>query len=141
MRDAPLREGLILLAGLGLLAWPLSLVTGRAEVASGKTVALQSEQGEWVTDVEVLSAHEFEWMELRRGEVVLGRVEGREKEGEFECLLALHGEILTVAARYPEGTPETALQVKLWPGSLPEVVFTLWVEDDLLEEVEVKFHE
>ena len=141
MRDAPLREGLILLAGLGLLAWPLSLVTGKAERGTGQTVAMQTETNEWVTDVEVLSAHDFEWVELRRGEEVLGRVEGPAKEGEFECHLAEHGEILIVAAAYPEGTPETALQWKLWPGSLPEVVFTKWVEGELLEEVEVDFHE
>ena len=141
MRDAPLREGLILLAGLGLLAWPLSLVTGKAEAQSEDTVALQSEQNEWVTDVEVLSAHEFDWVELRLGDEVLGRVEGPAKEGEFECLLPEHGGVLIVAAGYPEGTPATALQWRFWPGSLPEVTFTNWVEDKLLEEVEVRFHE
>lgn len=129
------------MAGLGLLAWPLSLLTGEAKVPSGRVVEVRAQGGEWVTDVEVLSAHEFEWVEVRRGEEVLGRIDGPDKEGEFECLLAEQGETLTVAASYSEEMPETALQFKLWPGNLPEVVFTIWVEGDLLEKVEVKFDE
>lgn len=129
------------MAGLGLLAWPLSLVTGQAKTVAAATVALQSAEGEWVTDVEILSAHEFEWVELRRGKELLGRIEGPTKDGEFECLLREHGEVLTVAASYPDTVPETALQLKLWPGSLPEVVVTLWTDGELLEEVEVNFHE
>ena len=131
----------MLLAGLGLLAWPLSLVTGKPKAQPRDTVVLQSEGNEWVTDVSILSAHPFEWVEIRRGEEVLGRVEGPATGGEFECLMAEHGELLLIESRYPEGTPETALRVQLWPGSLPEVNFTIWGPGVFTEEVEVKFHE
>jgi hypothetical protein len=141
MKDAPLREGLFLLAGLALLAWPLSLVTGKAEARAGGTVAIQSAEGEWVTDVSITTAHPFDWIELRRGEEVLGRIEGPATSGEFECLLSEHGDVLLVESSFPEGTPLTALQVQLWPGSLPEVNFTIWTQGVFVEEVEVKFHE
>ena len=143
MKDGPLREGLILLAGLGLLAWPLSLVTGSPGKVASQALLVDTRGAEdsWVTDVEVRSAHPFQWVELRRGDEVLGRLEGPNREGEFECLLPNHGDLLTVEAQYPEGTPETALEVQLWPGSLPELKFTLWGEGRLLEQVEAKFHE
>lgn len=142
MKDAPLREGLLLLVGLATLAWPLSSLTGgRAGASAAETVAIQSEEGQWVTDVSVQSAHPFEWVEVRRGEEVLGRVEGPSVEGEFECLLAEHGEVLIVAASFSEGAPRTALQVQFWPGSLPEIERTIWTEGEIFEEVEVGFHE
>ncbi|MFC0017819.1 hypothetical protein [Roseibacillus persicicus] len=128
------------MAGLALLAWPLSLVTGQASVSSDEVVALESAEG-WVTDVSVVAVHEFVWMELRRGDEVLGRIEGPEREGEFECLLEKHGEVLVVAAEFVEGTPETAMKVTLWAGAMPEIVLNIWGEGELLEEVEVKFHE
>lgn len=140
MKDAPLREGIILLSGLALLAIPLSLVTGQAEVPAGELVAIETEES-WVTDVNVTAAHEFVWMELRRAEEVIGRIEGPTTEGEFECLVAKHGERLVVAAQFVEEAPETALKVELWAGAMPDVVLNFWGEDKLLEEVEVKFHE
>ncbi|GHC46550.1 hypothetical protein GCM10007100_10230 [Roseibacillus persicicus] len=103
-------------------------------------MALESAEG-WVTDVSVVAVHEFVWMELRRGDEVLGRIEGPEREGEFECLLEKHGEVLVVAAEFVEGTPETAMKVTLWAGAMPEIVLNIWGEGELLEEVEVKFHE
>lgn len=141
MKDAPLREGFLLLIGLGLIAWPLSLVTGQAKVGVTEVVKIQEEDGSWVTDVEVQSAHPFTWMELRKGAEVLGRIEGSVAEGEFECLLAEQGELLTVAAGFPPGTPKTALKLQLWPGNLPEIELTFWSDGDLLQEVDVKFHE
>lgn len=140
MRDAPLREGFYLLAGLALLAWPLANLTGQAKPSASEVVALVS-KGAWVTDVNVVAVHEFEWMELRRGEEILGRIDGPTREGEFECLLEKHGENLIVAAQFVEGAPETAMKVELWAGAMPEVVFNFWAEGDLLEEVEVKFHD
>lgn len=141
MRDAPLREAFFLLIGLCLLAVPLYLIIEKEETVERAVVEIESEGGEWVMDVEVASAHAFDWMELRRGEEVLGRIEGLTTEGEFECLLARHGGMVTLAASYPEGTPETAMRLQLWAGSLPEVAFTVWGEGGLLEELEVKFHE
>lgn len=141
MKDAPLREGILLLSGLAVLAWPLSLATGRPQTPASRTVSTQSEEGEWVTDVSITSAHPFDWVELRRGEQMLGRVEGPEVEGEFEFLLAKEGEVLLIAASYPEGTPLTALQLQLWPGSFPEVNLTLWSEGEIFEEIEVSLDE
>ncbi|MBK1835226.1 hypothetical protein [Roseibacillus ishigakijimensis] len=141
MRDAPLREGLLLAGGLALLIWPLVLVTGQAQAPATEVVAVESSQGQWITDVTVQAAHAFDWMELRRGEEVLGRVEGPTKAGEFECLLERHGEILIVAAQFVEGSPESALKLELWAGAMPEVVLNLWGEGEIFEEVEVKFHE
>ena len=111
MKDAPLREALLLLVGLACVAWPLSLVIGQPSSAVSQVVAIQSADGDWVTDVQVKAAHEFAWMELRREEQVLGRVEGPAVEGEFECLLAQHGEDLIVAVEFTAEAPETALQV------------------------------
>lgn len=141
MKDAPLRECLFLVAGLGVLAWPLALVTGSPKGESSQLMVTTLEAGQWGTDVEVTAAHDFDWVELRRGEDILGRVEGLDKEGEFECLLAEDGETLVVAASFPEGTPETALKLKIWAGAFPEVVLNLWGEGEILEEVKVQFHE
>ena len=141
MKDAPLREGLLLVGGLACLAWPLSMMTGKPAPVPSRLVVAQVVAGDWVTDVQVKAAHEFTWMELRRGEEVLGRVQGPTREGEFECLLAEQGEDLIVAAEFDDDTPETALQVQLWPASLPEVELNFWAEGDLLEEVTIQFYE
>ncbi len=141
MKDAPLREGFLLLGGLGLMAWPLASVTGEPASPAEAVVAIQSSDGQWFTDVELQAAHDFSYAELRIGDRVLGRVTGPAREGEFECQLPTHGGVVTVVASFPEGTPETALKVRLWPGSLPENVFTLWGEGELLEELELNFHE
>lgn len=141
MRDAPLRECLLLLAGLGLLAWPLALVTARPTKTSAEVVATETEEGSLVTDVMVRSAHRFEWFELRRGEAVLGRIQGPALEGEFECELLPHGDKLLVAASFSPESPETALQLALWAGAMPEFGRTFWTQGALLEEVEVDFHE
>lgn len=141
MRDAPLRECLLLLAGLGLLAWPLALVTARPDQAAPSVVAPEAADGSLVTDVMVRSAHPFDWFELRRGEELLGRIEGPTLEGEFECLLSPHNERLVVAAAFGKEIPETALQLELWAGAMPEFVRNFWAEGELLEEVQVDFHE
>ena len=140
MNDAPLREGILLLSGLALLALPLSFVTGQAEVSARELVTTETEDS-WVTDVNVMAAHEFAWMELRRGAEAIGRIEGPTTEGEFECLVGKHGERLVVAAQFVDEAAETALKVELWAGAMPDVVFNLWGEGEILEEVEVKFHE
>ena len=141
MIDAPLRECLGLLAGLAVLAWPLAQVTAPPRGSPPQVVEPQTAEGLLVTDVSVKSAHPFEWMELRRDSIVLGRIEGPTLEGEFECDLAPHGERLIVAAHYGEKSPETAMRLQLWAGAMPEVEMNFWVDGDLLEEVEVQFHE
>lgn len=141
MRDAPLRECLLLLAGLGLLAWPLALVTARPTKSVAEVVATETAEGLLVTDVLVRSAHHFEWFELRRGEEVLGRLQGPALEGEFECELLPHGDKLVVAAAFEPESPETALQIELWAGSMPEFVRNFWTRGELQEEVEIDFHE
>ena len=141
MKDGPLREGILLVAGLGLLAVPLAMVTGQPKPARSQLVSPEASPDAWAADVEVRSAHPFQWMELRRGKTVLARVEGPASEGEFECPVAKKGELLVVAASYPAGTPETALQVQLWASSFPEIEHTFWGEGELVEEIEVKFDE
>lgn len=141
MRDAPLRECLLLLAGLGLLAWPLALVTARPGRATSQVITPVTVDGSLVTDVIVRSAHPFEWFELRRGEEVLARIGGPALEGEFECLLSPHNERLIVAAAFGEDCPETALKIELWAGAMPEFFRNFWAQGDLLEEVEIDFHE
>lgn len=131
----------MLLAGLSLLTVPLCLVTGQAKPNRSQLVTFEKDEEHWVGDVEVRSAHPFQWMELRQGEEVLGRVDGPESEGEFECELAKKGELLVIAASYPPGTPETALEVEFWVGSFPEIRHTFWGEGELIEEVEVRFGE
>ncbi len=141
MKDGPLREGILLLAGLSLLSVPLSLVTGQRKPEPSQLVVVEASEDAWVADIEVRSAHPFQWVEFRKGSEVLARLDGLVSEGEFSCELAKQGERFVVAASYPPDTPETALKVQLWVGSFPEKEFTFWGKGMLVEEVEVSFHE
>ena len=141
MKDAPLKEALLLLVVLAFFAWPLLVVAGNVGGKEQKVSSEQETVQSLTTTVLVKAAHEFQWFELRRGTEVLGRVEGPELEGEFECFLELHGEVLVVAAFFGEDSPETALQMNVWGEGMPEEVLTFWVQGQLLEEVEVNFHE
>ncbi len=141
MKDGPLREGALLLTGLGFLTIPLLFVTGQPKANRSQLVTVEASVDSWVADVEVISAHPFLWMELRKGEEVLGRLEGPVREGEFECEVAKKGELLVVAASYSEEIPETALQLKIWASSYPPNQFTFWGRGELVEEREVRFDE
>lgn len=127
--------------GLGLLIWPLLVVTGQPKLASALAVNDDLPTDILATDVSVQAAHSFQWMELRNGGEVLGRIEGLAREGEFECALAAEGDLLVVAASFSDETPETALKVRFWSGSFPEKEFTFWGEGEVVEEIELQFHE
>ena len=140
MKDAPLKEALLLAGVLAAFIWPLVIVSGKNRTVKSTSSPEATVEGLPAT-VLVKAAHEFLWFELRRGEELLGRIEGPEFEGEFECALALHGEVLLVEAEFPEGAPETALRTSIWGEGMPEEVLTFWTEDRLFEEVEIQFHE
>ena len=127
--------------GMGLLVWPLLVVTGQPRLASSRAVNDVESEDVLLTDVTVRSAHPFLWMELRSGGAVVERLEGPTREGEFECELSADGELLMVVVSFPPETPETALKLQFWSGSFPEKEFTFWGEGELVEEIEIQFHE
>ena len=88
MKDAPLWETAGLLVVLGLMAIPLAALTrDRGEPADEVVVEEPSEHGHVETLVQVRTAHPFQFVEIRRDDEVLGRLEGPATEGELTCRL------------------------------------------------------
>ena len=103
-----------------------------------------------MTRVIVRSAHPFSEVRVKAGgeELLLGGGERTgsagasgfpEDEGELPVAFGEDGKAhLVVSAKWPAGTPETALLVQLEPPGQPTLQKTLWGEGELSGEVEFR---
>lgn len=143
MIDAPLRETVLLLAGMATLSVPLIWVTADRGTAAPRDEPSAIPPDGIRSDIEVVSAHPLEWLQLSRqsdGEVI-GRLEGPFTFGEFEAELPLGGEGLLVSAKWSEGAPRSALRVELLPDGFPTVSKSFWGRGQLQQTWEVSFDE
>lgn len=141
MRDAPLREGSLLVGGLLLFSIPLTLLTGqsrsvsRPEVVSSVAVSEGTE-----TEVLVYGTAGLKFVELWQSDVMRGRFEGPGDEGEFMCAMDLDESLITIKAEFVE-EGRNALAVELWPEGHGEKELSLWGEGVVVEEISVIWHE
>ena len=139
MKDAPLWETAGLLVVLGVMAIPLAAVT-RDHAPPRKADVVETPDHGWVeTLVQVRSAHPFEYLELRRDDPVLGRLEGPATEGEFTCQLGGEEDWVVIEAELAGGDDLTAIAIELWPEGLPTVERTFWGSGRLVEELQIRW--
>ena len=145
MRGFPLREMLVLVCGLALLAWPLYRVTVSTGVDTGEMVESEADgveiQGEKkVAQLTVRVAHVVEKLQVAfvdgsgREESFSFEVEDSESTQEVHYF-EISGSYLKVEATWPTGTPETALMIRLEPEGEEAREWNLWGQDQLVEEI------
>lgn len=140
MKDAPLWETAGLLVVLGLMAIPLAALTrDRGEPADEVVVEEPSEHGHVETLVQVRTAHPFQFVEIRRDDEVLGRLEGPATEGELTCRLDGEEDWIVIEAGLAERDDLTALGIEFWPEGLPTVEETFWGSGRLVEELQIRW--
>ena len=138
MKPWPIREGLIVvLLGLGLLV-PLLRVTGTSTAGP----ASDSPDPETV-EIEhcyatIRTAHPLRQLEIRHEGTLLCQLDAPalEIEEEWDLSIGPTGLELAVRATWPEGTPESVIEIRLEPDRLDRKSATLWGQgtlDDFME--------
>lgn len=133
MTRSPIAVTLLPLLPLAALAWPLSQVMRKTAYTPPPPVA-ESPSGPLVNaDLSIQSAHSFESLAVTINEATWTFMPDDDiKEVHFPDEDKV---VLTVSVVWPEGTPETAVQIKLQANGRENRSKTVWGFREVTEEV------
>ncbi len=138
MRGSPPVQLALLLAGFLLVAVPLMQLTNARSLDAPAPVPVATEAGAAVPcTLRVRFAHQPLVLSIKNeGKDLLTAVKGWTSpvESSLELVIPKEGVEFQVSAKWPEGTPETALTVDLEPDALDSVSQTRWSTGSEMQE-------
>lgn len=138
MRGSPPVQLALLLAGFLLVAVPLMQLTNARNVEPGAAVPETVEsQAATAATVRVRFAHRPAGLSIKHGDRdLLQGVDASESPVEtgVELVIPKEGIEFQVSARWPEGTPDTALTVELEPDAMDAQSQTRWSVGGAMQE-------
>lgn len=133
MTRSPFLITLLPLIPLALLAWPLSAVISKKPPRK-QTAGIGIQQGPLMTaELSILAAHPFQSVTVEIGDQSWSFAPDEDiQEIQFPRESSV---TLTVSATWPDGTPESAILLKLQAEGLPDQSHTTWGWGQITEPV------
>lgn len=135
MTRSPLLSTLIPLVPLAAMAWPLHRVINQNDFESGPEPVAETGAGPTrAAHLNIRSAHPYSELIISIGEANW-RIEPEETFKEIFIPLDQSGELhITVSAKWPDDTPESAIFIELMPFELETQSKTIWGIGEVTEE-------
>jgi len=138
MEGRPWLRILLIVLGFSLVGWPVWSVTRYASVPSPVKPASDAPAEPLRVQVTFASPPASFELDYLGKPLLSGHAPDREFSGDWKAAIPKEGVELFVAAKWPPGTPTTAVRVTLTRDGNPLAEQTFWAEDSLAETMTVR---